>query len=62
MDITCRNCAVAVAETDDDQPRNRCAITGEYVDLDAPCALPEDRAWEIARFFSGVAVLKEGGG
>lgn len=49
MDITCNACAVTVAETDDDQPRNRCAITGEYVDLDAPCALPEDRAWEIAR-------------
>lgn len=36
MDITCRNCAVAVAETDDDQQtRHRCAVTGEYVDLDA---------------------------
>ncbi len=35
MDITCRACAVTVAETDDDQQtRHRCAITGEYVDHD----------------------------
>ena len=62
MDITCGNCAVAVAETDDDQQtRHRCAVTGEYVDLDAPCALPEKRAWEVARFFTGVAVLAKWG-
>lgn len=62
MDITCKACAVTVAETDDDQQtRHRCAITGEYVDLNAPCALPEEKAWHLARFFARVALLIDDG-
>jgi hypothetical protein len=62
MDITCGNCAVTVEETDDDQQtRHRCAVTGQYVALDAPCGLSEGAAWMLARFFSTVAVCAETG-
>lgn len=61
MDITCRACSVTVAETDDDQQtRHRCAVTGQYVALDAPCGL-EGVAWILAQFFSTVAVCAETG-
>lgn len=62
MDITCENCAVTVEEIDEDgQTRHRCAVTGKYVALDAPCGLSEGTAWVLARFFSTVAVCAETG-
>ena len=62
MDITCGNCAVTVEETDEDgQTRHRCSVTGEYVDLSAPCGLEAGVAWILAQFFSTVAVCAETG-